>query len=84
VFVSPAVAGDLVYVGSCSGTYFALNRSTGARRWTYDTRQDGDAAQFHGNPLITDDLVVTGSDGQGAASSMPSTGRRASCAGRRR
>jgi len=35
-------------------------------RWTYDTRRDGDAAQFHGNPLITDDLVVTGSDGQGA------------------
>lgn len=66
MFVSPAVAGDLVYVGSCSGTYFALDRSTGAPRWTYDTRQDGGAAQFHGNPLITADLVVTGSDGQGA------------------
>lgn len=53
-------------MGSCSGTYFALDRSTGEARWTYDTRRDGDPAQFHGNPLVTEDLVVTGSDGQGA------------------
>jgi outer membrane protein assembly factor BamB len=52
-------------VGSCSGIYFALDRSTGKTRWTYDTRRDGDPAQFHGNPLITEDFVVTGSDGQG-------------------
>jgi outer membrane protein assembly factor BamB len=38
---------------------------TGKPRWKYDTRADGNAAQFHGNPLITGDLLVTGSDGQG-------------------
>jgi outer membrane protein assembly factor BamB len=31
----------------------------------YDTRADGNAAQFHGNPLLAGDLLVTGSDGQG-------------------
>jgi outer membrane protein assembly factor BamB len=31
-------------------------------RWQYDTAQDGSPAQFHGDPLITDELVVTGSD----------------------
>ena len=27
-----------------------------------DTKQDGSPAQFHGDPLLTDELVVTGSD----------------------
>src|SRR4030095_9021463 len=70
-FFSPAVAGDLVYVGSCSGTYFALDRVKGEVRWSYETRRDGAPAQFHGNPLITGDLVVTGRAGQGPALVYP-------------
>ncbi len=31
-------------------------------RWSYDTGDDGSRAQFHGNPIVTDDLVVTPSD----------------------
>jgi outer membrane protein assembly factor BamB len=46
--------------------YYALERASGRTRWSYDTRQDGGSAQFHGNPLVTEDLLVTGSDGQGA------------------
>lgn len=30
--------------------------------WKYETRQDGPPAQFHGDPLLTDALVVAGSD----------------------
>lgn len=63
MFVSPAVAGDLVLVGSCSGVYYALDRTSGKVRWTYDTQVDGGPLQFHGDPLVTEDLVVTGSDG---------------------
>lgn len=30
--------------------------------WEYDTRVDGAEVEFHGDPLVTADLVVTGSD----------------------
>lgn len=43
--------------------YFAFEHSTGRMLWKYDTRQDGPPAEFHGDPLLLDDLVVTGSDG---------------------
>jgi outer membrane protein assembly factor BamB len=56
------VAGDLVFVGACSGRFIALDRQTGKLRWSYDTKQDGEAAQFHGDPVVTDQYVVTGSD----------------------
>jgi outer membrane protein assembly factor BamB len=42
--------------------YFAFDRSTGRVLWKYDTRQDGAPAQFHGDPLVTDDLIIAGSD----------------------
>lgn len=42
--------------------YFAFERGTGRVLWKYDTRQDGEPAQFHGDPLLTEELVVTGSD----------------------
>lgn len=32
-------------------------------KWNYNIRQDGDQNNFHGSPLITDDLVITGTDG---------------------
>ena len=54
--------GDLLYIGSCSGLYYALDRSTGEVAWSYDTGAEGTAAGFHGDPLITGDLVLTGSD----------------------
>lgn len=51
-----------MFLGSCSGTFYALDHGTGRVRWSYDTRQDGEPSQFHGNPVIAGDLVVTGSD----------------------
>lgn len=32
-------------------------------KWSYNIRKDGDQNNFHGSPLITDDLVITGTDG---------------------
>ncbi|MFL6289267.1 MAG: PQQ-binding-like beta-propeller repeat protein, partial [Thermoanaerobaculia bacterium] len=60
--MTPAVAEDHLYIGSCSGKFFALNRATGQVAWTYDTAADGPAAQFHGDALVTDRLVVVGAD----------------------
>ena len=31
-------------------------------RWSYDTASDGDAVQFHTDPAVVEDLIVTGSD----------------------
>jgi eukaryotic-like serine/threonine-protein kinase len=62
VFVSPAVAGDAVILGSCSGTLCALDRTTGKPIWFYDTGADGAAAQFHGEPLLIGDRIVIPSD----------------------
>lgn len=54
--------GNLLFVGSCSGNVYALDRKTGRLRWTYNIRQDGDQTSFHGDPLVTDDLILIGAD----------------------
>lgn len=42
----------------------ALDKKSGQVKWTYDIRNDGEQSQFHGDPLITDQLVVIGTDGK--------------------
>jgi outer membrane protein assembly factor BamB len=37
VFITPAVVGDAVLIGSCSGTFYALDRATGEVLWEYHT-----------------------------------------------
>ena len=63
--MTPAVVGDAVYVGSCSGIYYALDTESGEVLWTYDTSDDGPPGQFHGDPVVTEELIVTGSDNRG-------------------
>lgn len=55
--------GDLLVVGSCNGRIRALDKITGKVKWEYDITKDGDQRQFHGDPLITDELVMIGTDG---------------------
>jgi len=54
--------GNLLFVGSCSGNFYALDRLTGRIRWTYNIKQDGEQQSFHGDPLVTDDLILIGTD----------------------
>ena len=54
--------GQTLYVGSCSGIFYAFDTASGELRWSYDTGSDGQQAQFHGNPLVTDEWVITPSD----------------------
>lgn len=58
----PAVAGDTVFIGSCAGVFYALNKTTGVIQWTYDITKDGKQRSFHGNPLIKDGLILIGTD----------------------
>lgn len=62
MFITPAVVGDLLYVGSCSGVFYAFDRATGDVRWSHDTQTDGPRCSFHGDLLAADGLIIVGSD----------------------
>jgi len=55
--------GDWLIVSSCNGLIRALDKQTGQVRWSYDIHQDGDQTEFHGDPLITEKLIVITTDG---------------------
>ena len=70
MFATPTVAGDLVYVGSCSGVLFALDRRSGTPRWSRDVRPGGRPTSFHGDPVVIDSTLVIGTDGGTADSTF--------------
>ena len=51
-----------MFIGSCAGNFYAFNKTTGEVQWTYDIRKDGKQQSFHGDPLVTDDLILIGTD----------------------
>lgn len=62
MFSTPTVVGDVMFIGSCAGTFYAINKTTGQVQWSYDIRRDGKQQSFHGDPLVTDDLILIGTD----------------------
>ncbi len=58
MFASPAVAGNLLYIGSCSGICYALDKNTGKEIWTFDAKGNS----FHGDPILTDELLIIPTD----------------------
>lgn len=54
--------GDLLFIGSCSGNFYALDKNTGQVRWSYNIKQDGDQTSFHDDPLVAGDLIIIGTD----------------------
>jgi eukaryotic-like serine/threonine-protein kinase len=54
--------GDVLFIGSCAGTFYAIKKTTGHVQWSYDIRQDGKQQSFHGDPLVTNDLILIGTD----------------------
>jgi outer membrane protein assembly factor BamB len=54
---SPAVVGDIVYVGSEDNIVYALNASTGAFKWSYTT-----GGWVESSPTVAGGLVYLGSD----------------------
>jgi outer membrane protein assembly factor BamB len=62
VFSTPTVVGDVTFVGSCAGNFYAINKTTGQLQWSYDIRRDGNQQSFHGDPLVTNDLILIGTD----------------------
>jgi len=56
------VAGETVFIGSCSGTFFAINKRSGQTLWTYNIKHDGNQSSFHGGILIAGNRVLLGTD----------------------
>lgn len=42
--------------------FYALDKTTGAVRWSYDIKKDGAQTSFHGNMLLAGGLVLVGTD----------------------
>jgi outer membrane protein assembly factor BamB len=55
---SPAVANGVVYVGSEDDNVYALEASTGALLWNYNTG----ANIFYASPTVANGVVYSGSD----------------------
>ncbi|MEZ6043587.1 MAG: PQQ-binding-like beta-propeller repeat protein [Planctomycetaceae bacterium] len=55
---SPAIVGDILYVGTHTGEVVAMNWKTGEFTWRYS----GDRTMpYHASAAVTDDLVIVGS-----------------------
>lgn len=52
----------MLWIGSCAGTFYAFDKRTGQVRWSYDIHRDGNQTSFHGNPLVTESLILIGTD----------------------
>jgi len=70
VYSTPTVAGDVLLIGSCAGTFYAFDKRSGTVRWSYNIHQDGNQTSFHGNPLVTDQQVLIGTDKSCASGSI--------------
>jgi len=51
-----------LYIGSCSGSFYALDRHQGRQIWSYEASLDSGRPNFHGNVVFEEDLVVVGTD----------------------
>jgi outer membrane protein assembly factor BamB len=55
--------GDVVYAGSCSGVFSAIDRAKGRAIWRYDIKRDGNQTQFHSTPIATKERLYVATDG---------------------
>lgn len=62
MFATPTVVGEVVYIGSCAGSFYAIDRATGGLRWKYDIAVDGKQTSFHGDPLVVGEQILVGTD----------------------
>jgi outer membrane protein assembly factor BamB len=60
VWSSPAIAGDMVYVGDGSGTVYAVDRATGRERWRHKAGR-----RIFSSPVLADGLLYVGNDDGG-------------------
>ncbi|HEX6161368.1 MAG TPA: PQQ-binding-like beta-propeller repeat protein [Thermoanaerobaculia bacterium] len=65
MYARPAVAGDVVYVFSCSGKVFAADARTGEQEWMRDLALETPGAEMHGQPAIHGTTLFVPVDARG-------------------
>ncbi len=60
VWSSPAIAGDMVYVGDGSGTVYAIERASGRERWRYQAGR-----RIFSSPVVAGGVLYVGNDDGG-------------------
>jgi outer membrane protein assembly factor BamB len=60
VWSSPAVVGNMVYVGDGSGTVYAVDRASGQERWRHQAGR-----RIFSSPVIADGVLYVGNDDGG-------------------
>jgi outer membrane protein assembly factor BamB len=59
----PIVRGRMLFLGTCDGKFYALDKQSGKVVWSYDARADGAAGSFETFPLVSHGLVIAGTTG---------------------
>lgn len=59
----PVISGDTIFVGSCDGKFYALDKETGKVEWSHETHADGATGSFEISPLLSHGLVIAGTTG---------------------
>ncbi len=54
---SPAVANGVVYIGSTSGSFYALDAATGAKQWSSVT-----GGRVYSSPAVANGMIYIGSE----------------------
>ena len=63
MFATPAVAGDRLFIGSCAGKFYAVDRQSGRVLWTHEVAAEKGHANFHGDSIFAGESIVTDTDG---------------------
>jgi len=63
VFATPAVAGDRLFIGSCAGKFYAVDRQSGRVLWAHEVAAERGHANFHGDSIFAGESIVTDTDG---------------------
>lgn len=58
----------MLFIGSCAGVFYALDKTSGNVLWSHDAAKGEKKVGFHGDPIITEDLIIIGTDINGEAS----------------
>jgi len=58
VYASPTVVGNNLYIGSCAGICYALDKLSGEVLWEYKIGE----CSFHGDPVVVDSLLIIPTD----------------------
>jgi outer membrane protein assembly factor BamB len=59
----PIISGKMLFLGTCDGKFYALDKQSGEVIWSHDAKADGAAEGFELSPLLSHGLLIAGTTG---------------------